>query len=343
MSRRIKKNNSQVEKKHEMKEEKKEKEVKVQSESMFVPVSHLTEVQKLLDNLRLRDEELLKEKKEQEHYQEVKSVVDHKHDGNGNFSFKLRFWYEKETEWVADKDCSCEALIQKYLSSEKLTKIRTAYLFCRVSSKQQKGPTHVSLVAQESALQKVVANLHLKDEEVLRVKVVYLQASAYNGIPSHLKDIAEVSRSKDLILIYRVDRLSRNIVRYLQLLEDMNDKGVLIYAVDENIWYHNRKLDFIRGILDANCEAVIIGKRVKMSVEQRRKRGDHIGSAPFGSRLVRDSSHSLKLEPHIQEQQIIKLIRKGSTFEELNKKGLYKRGKPWTKNMVSYVYKKSKK
>lgn len=316
---------------------------------MNIRADRAEDVRRLLERLEMQDNQVVEEKASQlnnEEQYEVTSVCGHRQNKDGSFSWRVRFkGYPAKPEWVDDLDCHCEAKIQAYLADH-APFIRTVYGLCRVSSKNQTGPTHVSLAAQEHLIRRTAKSLDLAQDEVMRVKIYSISASAYQGIPKQLKYIAEVARPRDILITYRVDRLSRNIVRFLGMLEDINEKGVLIYAQDENLWYHNAKLDFLQCILDANKEAAVISKRVRLSVEHRRRRGDYIGSAPFGYRLARDpKTRAVTKNVNPEEQQVIARIKKSrirddhSLAETLNKEGIKKRGRTWTPAMVKYVRK----
>ena len=219
---------------------------------------------------------------EEENRVEVKKIIGHNRSKlTGIFTFKIKF-VDGTIEDVSDLDCSCESVIRNYMEEQKLG--RTVYCVCRVSSKQQVGPRHVSLKVQELRLKKE-AGQYGKN---VRTKVVQMSASAYKGIPRMLEEIGECAREGDVIMIYRVDRLSRNIVKYLSWLEDLMERGVEVVAVDENITYRKDKLRFIQCILDANRESEMIGKRVRASIQHRRERGDEWigGRIPKGKKLV---------------------------------------------------------
>lgn len=307
--------------------------------TMDVPEERAEEVRRLLERLDMKDaeDEEVKHDKTEDQY-EVTSVCDHQ-VRRGKFIWKVRWKGFPSPEWIKDEDCNCEKKIQEYLAEN--TNIRTIYGICRISSKSQLGPTHVSLNAQEAILRKTARALDVKEDEAIRVKIYHIVGSAYSGIHSKLSYIAEVARARDILLVYRVDRLSRNIVKFLSLLEDMNDRGVLIYAQDEDIWYHNRHLDFLQAVLNANKESAIISRRVRLSINHRRQRGDYIGGVAYGWRLQRDKNGKVSKVKNPEEQKIIARIKKCTDetemAENLNREGTKKRGRIWTPAMIAYV------
>jgi DNA invertase Pin-like site-specific DNA recombinase len=275
---------------------------------------------------------------------EVTSICNHRKNKNGSYSWNVRFsGFSQRPEWVHEDDTNCEKLIQQYLK-EHAPYIRTVYGICRVSSKTQTGPTHVSLDAQEAKIRETINLLEIKDNEEIRIKIFKISASAYRGIPSVLKMIGEFAGKNDILMTYRIDRLSRNIFLILNFLENLKERGVLLYSLDENIWYHKR-LEFIQYILDANKESLILSKRVKMSISYRRTRGDYIGSVPYGYRLQRDpKTNSVKKVKDYKEQSIINRIKTSKNTNDklektFEKEGILKRHKKWTSSMINYIRK----
>jgi DNA invertase Pin-like site-specific DNA recombinase len=273
-------------------------------------------------------------------YWEIKKVLGHRVDERGNWQFKIQF-KDNSIHWIDDSDCDCEKSINDYLRLTRMA--RTIYCFCRVSTKKQTGVRHVSLETQEQCIHHAIKNLY--GDNPGRVKVVKLNASAYRGIPTALSRIGEAARPGDVIFIYRIDRLSRNIFDYLAFLEDLNTRGVQIYAVDEGIWYHERRLTFMQGILDANKESEIIGKRVKDSINYLKSVGrNYSGVTSYGWSMVKDQNNNLIRVENPTEQKIIERIKKWAAdvyviANTLNLEGVLKRGKRWTPSMVLYVLK----
>lgn len=319
------------------------------TKNISVPAEHADAITHFLQNLSLETKTQETKTKtapagmDDDHY-EATRVSAHRYDKKtGQLEWKVHFRGYVGGDWISDDDCECEQLIQEYLRGQR-TSISTIYVICRVSSKKQAGPTHVSLADQENMVEAAAKSLgNASKRTITRIKTYQITASAYKGIPEKLRYVSEVARRGDIVMVYRVDRLSRNIVKYMALLEEMNNRGVFLYAVEEQIWYHNKKLDFLQLILDANKEAALISRRVKRSVDFRRNRGDYIGSVPFGYRLQRDIDGVVRKVQNDEEQGTLRMIRqlrlRSHVYiaDMLNTVGRYKRGKRWTKNMVKYV------
>jgi DNA invertase Pin-like site-specific DNA recombinase len=268
---------------------------------------------------------------------EVTKVLDCK-SVKGVWYFQLRF-KSGEIDWVKDEDCNCEYLISEYMEKNKM--VNSYYLICRVSTKGQSGPTHVSLSLQEERLRRYCSRIAPFGS---RVKVFHISASAYRSVPDTLLNIGESARKGDCLLFYRADRLSRNIVKILSFLEDLKERGIKVLSEDENLQYSVNTLPFIKLIVKANEEAELLGRRVRHAMELKRKRGDEVfGSLPYGWKSKRDPrTQRLLKEINIVEREILDRIKRQAEVgvhpriiaEKLNKEGIKKRGKQWTTNMV---------
>ena len=161
-----------------------------------------------------------------------------------------------------------------------------------------------------------------------------------------LKYVGNCANKGDSMWVWRVDRLSRNIVTYLEWLENLHKKGVEINAYSEKLNYGSNKLDFIQKIVDAQKESHAIGQRVRLSYKRKRERGDEaIGGLPYGKKYQRimnvDNTKILRKVVRIntEENKIIQFIRSNrmndhKMVDHLNKKGITKRGRKWTVGMV---------
>jgi len=322
--------------------------------AMQVPLDMLEQMQAYMERLKLSSNKVDSQINTQINTQ-VDSGVDsiemcevstvHAHRVlDGELQFQVGWKGTKETDWVNDKDCDCDLAISKYLKGKN---IRTAFLFCRVSTPDQATTTNVSLEAQESELRAAVSAQGYFE----RIKVFSISKSAYLNIPKVLSHIGNVCLKGDGIFVWRVDRLSRNIVKYLSWMEDLNERGVCIYSQQENITYSNNKLAFLQAVLDAQKEASILGERVKMSYRLKRQRGDErVGGLPYGkkyNRILKPDGSTLKktVVDNLEEMAIIDRIHNSDyrfareIADDLNSEGLKKRGKKWTRMSVIRIHK----
>jgi DNA invertase Pin-like site-specific DNA recombinase len=258
---------------------------------------------------------------------------------DGVWYFELRFT-DGDQILVPDDQCSCEWLISNYL--EKLG-IKTVYVFCRVSTKEQAGSTNLSLEAQEHEIIPLVQAFD-------RVKIIKISCSAYRNMPPALVDIADCAKKGDAIFVWRVDRLSRNIFKCLEFLEEMHRREVVIYAVDDGLDYSSNKTDFIQAVLNAQKEAELLGARVRLANRRKRQRGDEaIGSLPFGKQyqriLDRDGNTVRKVVVDNADEVALRAFVRSSRVESgelatlLNNQNRLKRGRKWTRAMINNMRK----
>ena len=317
--------------------------------NMEVPADMVEDLQRFLANSRMLEEREEGTEGEDAAEEEeeasspvctVRKVLTHRQGANGEFEFKVQWASDKSTEWVRDEDCNTGPLISNYLHTNK---IKTAYLFCRVSTKEQAGSTSLSLQAQETALRGAVPG------EFQRVRVFSISKSAYTSIPRVLKEIGEAAMEGDAIMVWRVDRLSRNIIHYLDWCEDLADRGITIYSQQDNLSYTDDRLAFIQAIVEAQKEAMIIGERVKAAFREKRRRGDErIGNLPYGKRYKRLMGPDGRTDRMVvvndpNETDIIRRIRTSQApalmAGLLNDTGIRKRGRKWTAGMVMRLHK----
>jgi DNA invertase Pin-like site-specific DNA recombinase len=292
-----------------------------------------------------KEREVKMKETEPDSFAEVSCVKDHEVK-DGQYHFWIKFKNCVQLELVADEDCNCEELIRKYLSK---LGIKTVYAFCRVSSKSQTGINHVSLSAQEARLRATAEKMFADENKPVRVKILKITASASKAVPRALKSIGEVAREGDVIMIYRVDRLSRNI-RLLSFFDELNTRGVKIYAQDEDMWFDNN-MNFLQCILDANKESHAISKRVSESIKHRRERGDEhvVGPVPFGYERHREPTGRVILRKNLEEQKTImkmkgllsKHKRHVLVASVLNDSKVLRRGKYWSAKTVETALSKN--
>ena len=298
-----------------------------------VPSHMLADVQAFMENLAVNTDNTTTTTTSKPQA-EVKSITNFTNTNN-KYNFQLLF-KDGSSEWVADEDTNCEQLISEYLHGNS---INTTYLICRVSTKEQSGDTHVSLEAQEQEL------IHSNKNSNTRIKTIKITKSAYSGIPSEIKNIGECAQQGDNIHVYRIDRFSRNLIKYLDFMEETTNKGVTIYSLSENVSYNNNKTQFIQGILDAQKESETIGKRIRLSIKHKLERGDKVGGLPYGKCYKRTATGKMIVVEKLSEQTIIKRIKRLTKTKtsltniatQLNEDGIRKKNKPWTASSVRSV------
>ena len=82
-----------------------------------------------------------------------------------------------------------------------------------------------------------------------RTKIITISESAYKGIPRELQKVGESALKGDTICVWRVDRLSRNIILYYWL-EDLDKRRLISYPIQRDFLTADISLIF-RKILQA--------------------------------------------------------------------------------------------
>ena len=314
-----------------------------------VPHHMIEQVREFMSQLDVKDLDI----KEEDNHPgdeecEVRQVVNARVSENGDWEFQILFT-DKSVHWVSEENCSCEQKIADFLDGKG---VKTRYLFSRVSTKEQANGVSTSLNGQEAELRAAVGVTPSTGK--LRTKSYNISGSAYKSIPPMLMRVGKAARPGDSIWVWRVDRLSRNVVHYLAWLEELNNRGVEIYAQSEKLHYRTNKLAFIQGILDAQKEAAAIGARVRLAYSRKRARGDErVGGLPYGKRyrriLASDGKTTVRkvVENNPAEMAIIREIKEAHkkevprlTAERLNKQRKFKKGKRWNASMVRRCQKK---
>jgi site-specific DNA recombinase len=112
----------------------------------------------------------------------------------------------------------------------------------------------------------------------------------------------------DLLLVYRVDRLSRSVRGLAQLLEQLDQAGVLFRSASEPFDTSSsagRMMVQMLGVF-AEFERATIVERVIAGMERKAARGEWMGgSLPFGYRLDAERRH---LEPDATEAPVVREI-----------------------------------
>jgi DNA invertase Pin-like site-specific DNA recombinase len=239
-------------------------------------------------------------------------ILDSKFENNK--IYYLIKWYgyiEKDNTWEPlDNIIHCKELIQNYKDLISTSRKRSHY-YCRVSSKKQSkyNEGHTSLqVQKEKSLQ------FIKDNNMttgIYVEEVF-SAKNMNKLKG-LKYLCDISVKGDIILIYDISRFSRNIVDSLNLLEELNSKGVSVHSISDNLNYSNisTRNQFRIELCAANYLSEMVSQKVKASIEFRRARGDHIGNPLFGFATVLEEKTHIRTKVYNKtEMDIIDIISK---------------------------------
>jgi site-specific DNA recombinase len=126
----------------------------------------------------------------------------------------------------------------------------------------------------------------------------------------------------DVLLVYRIDRLSRSITGLMEIVEELDRVGVALRSATEPIDTHGpvgRMLLQLLGIF-AEFERGVLIDRITKGFERKAARGEWLsGRAPFGYRL--DSSVK-SLVPDTAEAPVVRAIFTAYADEHLGAKAI---------------------
>lgn len=266
---------------------------------------------------------------------DVLKIISHWQEGN-DFGFLCKT--KKECFWSDDSDCSCEQLIQDYFSKNDFN-VRTVYCWCRVSTKKQAEDKHCSLSLQKDTLLNFA---HDNYDEKDRFKVIEVSQTAYLRQSRELRDIVENCRENDVILIYSIDRLTRNFELIMDLLLQITQKGITLHSVKENITYtDDTKTEFFTKILNAQVESANIGRRIQSAIKYNRSKGIYGKKLPYGYRRNLLGAVVVNEDEQKNIDYIRVLFSQGNTISNIVQimRGENRRGQSsWTRaNIVSAI------
>ncbi len=156
------------------------------------------------------------------------------------------------------------------------------------------------------------------------------------GLKAMLADAG--AKAFDILLVYRVDRLSRNVKELAQLVDELTNYGIALKSITEPFDTTNAAGKMMLQLLGvfAEFEHSTIVERTKMGMAKKAKGGEFVGGCvPFGSRLDPESGLVIIDEEAVVVRKIYGIYvteRLGvhSIVRRLNDAGFRKRsGKKW--------------
>ncbi len=251
-----------------------------------------------------------------------------------------------------------------------------AIIYCRVSSKKQLTTTenngNYSIDMQEQ-----LCSAYAKQK--YKIIDVVKEVASGKDMKNQKKLLSIVRENKDIvILILNVSRFSRDLFGYLNLCNTIENNGIKIIFVQEeiNTATSNGKHLLRCSISDSQKEIEILSERIKRSVAYRRENNIPMGRIPYGYKRVFNTElnkHELKdNEEEILISSIIwvlynkyvynfdngvvlsLLIKYKNSFtlpnfkdvpllegisNYLNENNILKRKRKWSENMIRYLIK----
>ncbi len=182
-----------------------------------------------------------------------------------------------------------------------------AIIYCRVSTQNQTNGTSF-----ETQLNSGTA--YCKNNNYKIIEIINEVCSAKEM--THQTQLINVINSNENInlIVYEPTRLSRNISDFTQLLHICEGKNITIHFVSDNLVTNNTSdiKIILSSVYDGETEIKTLSKRVKASIEQRKKNKTYLPSTPkYGYKFVKTNVanqviKSVKTDYH--EQTVITLI-----------------------------------
>ena len=227
-----------------------------------------------------------------------------------------------------------------------------AAIYCRKSTDENLHSDFNSLDAQREACQAYIASM--RSEGWLALEQTYEDAAVSGGTvdrPALKQLITDIEDGKiDAVVVVKLDRLSRSLSQFLQLMEFMEHHFIAFCAVTQQINTASSAGRLLVNVLMsfAQFEREIGSERTREKVCAARKKGRYIGGHPPLGYDIDPTSHQLTINP-IETETVKELFRlyldrrsllavvqevngRGWTKKSWqNAKGIYRNGRPFDK------------
>lgn len=222
------------------------------------------------------------------------------------------------------------------------TATRKAVGYCRVSTEGQ-ADRGVSLDAQAEKIRATV-----QDAELIDVIVDGGESGKSLQRPGIERLLAMVDRREvQVVIIAKLDRLTRNVRDLGELLERFQRRGVALVSVGESLDTGSAAGRLVLNVMASvsQWEREAIGERTRDALQHKRAQGLRAGNVPFGYSLAEDGQTLL---PNADEANTFATIRRlrqaryslRQVASELNARGLRTRsGSRWRHEYVANLLK----
>ena len=210
------------------------------------------------------------------------------------------------------KRTMCEAGITQQMRKLSVNNINTL-IYSRCSTKQQNEDNLHSNASQEEIC------THYANENGFKIIGKLSDVTLGHNITKlSINEILNNGYFKGIkinhIIIKDPSRLSREPAQGTQFAIDCKKLGIIIHSVSDNIDTDSNQglKQFSNLFWDANIESQQVSKRVKTTLQAKKRNGSYIGRTPFGKQKIQSATLSgfpIKvLEENEQEQKVIQFI-----------------------------------
>ena len=225
-------------------------------------------------------------------------------------------------------------------------KPRIAYGYVRVSTDEQ-VEEGISLRTQRARIRAYAKAHGWELRRIYADEGVSGKTLERPGLQKMLKEVS--GRRGEVVIVYRLSRLSRNTRDLLLMSEDMFAEGnTHLVSITEHIDTETVLGKFFLTIMGAlaQMERELIAERTRATLQFKREQGEVLGSMPYGYRESRREDNKM-VQDRAQMavvRRIARMRKKGVSFgkiaETLGEDGVpTKRGGTWHPSTVSAIAK----
>lgn len=255
---------------------------------------------------------------------------------------------------------------------ESLASFEAAVKGTRKAVPAARAVAYVRVSTDEQALSPQAQEASIRDYAVrarLEVVAVFSDVGVSGAAPLDERPGLEAAldavreQGATVLLVAKRDRLARDVARALFVEKLVERNGGSVQSADGVAGGVSPEDKLLRTIMDAmgEYERALIRSRTKAALAEKARRGERVGAAPFGFKIVGDlrveesvggsvrvRSKGGKLEPHPEEQRaiarILELRKLGWSAEDIvghiTRDGHKSRGERWHSTTVKRILKR---
>jgi len=217
-------------------------------------------------------------------------------------------------------------------------------IYCRQSRTQR---DNFSLNEQEKKCREFCRNNKIKAKKAYKES----NRSARNMKNRNRLDFITSKLNKgDVLIVPRVDRISRHYLKGIAFLRFLKSNEINVYSVDENINLNENFNEFQKLLKCAEDFSNEMSMKMNSIVKNLSRKGWHFGMPVYGYKITYDYNNVRKIKKDNDEQNVINFmlecVKNGDTYSiisrKLNRLRIKNRGKFWNENKVGYVIRQTK-
>jgi DNA invertase Pin-like site-specific DNA recombinase len=212
-----------------------------------------------------------------------------------------------------------------------MTEPKQVHIYIRVSSNSQNLSEfgRVGMDTQNMA----VLDFCIKNNLYIKSCITEIGSAYHTHTPELIKLIKKLEPGIP-IMVYSINRFSRNVKHANEMLNVIHSKGSYIWSVSEQMTSKDYAFEFL--VKAAENYSRQLGKTISDAHKRIRAQGGFIGKKPFGYNKIRDNG-VFKLQENCIEQKIMKKIQELAKIKSKNDVLLFAMKKYPRYNWTSYM------